>query len=203
MSHNTWLHKVAGIIAKPLVKTPVTPNHITTIRLAIGLAAAAGMATGAPDWMNIAAALFFLSMVLDRADGVLARISGKISRVGHLYDLWSDAICNALIFVGLGFGLREGTHGPDAIIYGVIAGGSVTCVLCLVLKLENLSGERAGEIGSFLGFDPDDAMLLVPIAIWLGWAEQVLLAASIGAPFFAALFFIIFLYRRRSFKAKS
>jgi hypothetical protein len=75
--------------------------------------------------------------------------------------------------------------------------------LCLVLKLENLSGERAGEIGSFSGFDPDDAMLLVPIAIWLGWAEQVLLAASIGAPFFAALFFIIFLYRRRSFKAKS
>jgi archaetidylinositol phosphate synthase len=203
MSHNTWLHKVAGVIAKPLVETPVTPNHITTVRLAIGVTAAACMATGTQDWMNIGAALFVLSMVLDRADGVLARISGKMSRVGHLYDLWSDAICNALIFVGLGYGLREGTSGADAITYGVIAGCSVACVLFLVLKLENLSGERAGEIGSFLGFDPDDAMLLVPIAIWLGWAEQVLTAASIGAPIFAALFFIIFLYRRRKFEAKS
>ena len=203
MSHNTWLHKVAGVIAKPLAKTPVTPNHITTVRLVAGVLAAASLATGTQDLINTGAALFILSMVLDRADGVLARISGKMSRLGHLYDLWSDAICNALIFVGLGFGLREGAYGVDAIIYGVIAGGSVVSVLGLVLKLENLSGERSGEIGSICGFDPDDAMLLVPVAIFFGWAEDVLIAATIGAPFFAFLFFIIFLYRRQKLESKS
>ena len=88
----------------------------------------------------------------------------------------------------------------DAIIYGAVAGASIAIVLFLVLKLEDLDGERAGEIGAFFGFDPDDAMLLVPVAIWLGWSEQILVAASIGAPFFAVLFVGMFLYRRKNMK---
>lgn len=198
MSHNTWLHEAANVIAKPLVNTPVTPNQITTVRLAVGIGAAAVMAMGTQYWMNVAGGLFVLSMILDRADGVLARLSGKTSPLGHLYDLWADAISNALIFVGLGIGLRTGSYGMNAIIYGVIAGASIAIVLMLVLKLEELDGERAGEISSFFGFDPDDAMLLVPVAIWLGWTEQVLVAASIGAPFFAMLFIGMFLYRRKN-----
>ena len=198
MSHNTWLHKAAGVIAKPLVNTPVTPNQVTTVRLAAGIGAAVLMAMGTQYWMNIAGGLFIASMILDRADGVLARLSDKTSPGGHLYDLLADAISNGLIFVGLGIGLRTGTYGSDALIYGVIAGGSVASVLFLVLKLEDLDGERAGEIGAFFGFDPDDAMLLVPVAIWVGWSEQVLVAASIGAPFFVVLFVGIFLYRRKN-----
>ncbi len=198
MSHNTWLHKAASVIAKPLVNTPVTPNQVTTVRLAAGIGAAAVVALGTQYWMNVAGGLFVLSMVLDRADGVLARLSGKTSPSGHLYDMWADAISNALIFVGLGIGLRTGTYGMDAIIYGVVAGASIAIVLFLVLKLEDLDGERAGEIGAFFGFDPDDAMLLVPVAIWLGGSEQILVSASIGAPFFAVLFVGMFLYRRKN-----
>ena len=41
--------------------------------------------------MNLGALLLVLSNFLDHTDGELARISGKTSRVGHLYDLASDA----------------------------------------------------------------------------------------------------------------
>jgi hypothetical protein len=61
-----------------------------------------------------------------------------------------------------------------------------------------LQGARAAEIGSFMGFDPDDAMLFVPLAILIGWHEGLLIAATIGAPAFALLFAILF---RRALRA--
>ncbi|MBT3307179.1 MAG: CDP-alcohol phosphatidyltransferase family protein, partial [Alphaproteobacteria bacterium] len=53
MSHNTWIHRAVRIgLVKPLAKTPVTPNQLTTLRLAVGITAAAFMAVG-PEWQVI------------------------------------------------------------------------------------------------------------------------------------------------------
>jgi hypothetical protein len=41
---------------------------------------------------------------------------------------------------------------------------------------------------SFAGFDADDAVLLIPVFVWLGKAEGLLVAASVIAPLVAALF---------------
>ena len=43
------------------------------------------------------------------------------------------------------------------------------------------------------GFDPDDAMVFIPIAIWLGGEMYILVAAAIGAP----AFFVWSLWRFR------
>ena len=48
------------------------------------------------------------------------------------------------------------------------------------------------RLGSAAGFDPDDAMIAVPVALWLGWGEGLLVAAAIGAPAFALGFFVFF-----------
>lgn len=193
MSHDTWFHRLARVtVVKPLAKTPVTPNHLTMVRLAAGLAAAGSLAAGKPDW---AAGLFVLSMLMDRADGDLARLTGKTSPFGHKLDLITDALCNTLIFVGLGIGLRDGAYGPWAIPMGLLAGGAVALILFLVLRIEALEGARAAEIGNFHGIDPDDAIIAVPVALLLGWSEGLLVAASIGAPAFALFF--VWLFRRK------
>lgn len=195
MSHNTWIHKIArATIVNPLVKTSVTPNQLTTVRIIAGFSAAGLLATGHSDHAVVGAVLFIVSMLLDRADGDLARLTGRTSPGGHKYDLFADASCNAVIFVGLGVGLRGTDYGLWAIPMGALAGGAVATILMLVIRIENLQGARAAEIGSFAGFDPDDAMLFVPVAILLGYAEGLLLAATIGAPAFAILF--IFLFRK-------
>lgn len=195
MSHNTWIHKIArATIVRPLTRTSVTPNQVTTVRIVAGIAAAMSLAYGGPEWPTYGAVLFILSMLLDRADGDLARLTGRTSPGGHTYDLFADAFCNALIFVGLGIGLRGGDFGLWAIPMGLLAGGAVATILMLVIRIENLQGARAAEIGGIFGFDPDDAMLAVPVAILLGWSDQLLLAAAIGAPAFAVLF--IFLFRK-------
>ncbi len=103
MSHNTWIHRgVRIVLVRPLAKTPVTPNQLTLVRIAAGLAAAAALAVGDPVWSAWGAGLFVLSLIMDRADGDLARLTGKTSPQGHTLDLISDATCNTLIFAGLG-----------------------------------------------------------------------------------------------------
>ncbi len=188
MSHDTWIHRMARVVVRPLAKTRVTPNQVTTIRLATGVAAAGMLALGRDPWPDVAAGVFVLAMVLDRADGDLARMTGKTSPFGHAYDLIADATCNALIFVALGAGLRDGAFGTWAIPMGIAAGLAVAAILGMVVRIEAQAGARAAELGGFARFDPDDAMLVVPLAIWLGGATILLVAAAVGAPLFAAFF---------------
>jgi len=155
----------------------------------VGLAAAAGFAIGVPFWTYAASGLFVLGVLLDRADGILARITGRTSERGHRFDLLADALCNALTFVGIGIGLRESWLGNWAMALGVIAGVTVSAVFWLVVRAEAAAGNRAAELHSAAGFDADDAMLLVPLAMALGWGVWLLCTAAVGAPVFALLFF--------------
>src|SRR6185437_16983899 len=100
-----WDARLARRLITPLKDTWVTPNYLTTVRLCVGLAAAAAFLPGTYGWSNAAALLLVLSNFLDHTDGELARISGKTSRIGHLYDLASDAMVTILLFVAIGIGV--------------------------------------------------------------------------------------------------
>ena len=196
MSHNTWIHRVARVtVVKPLVPTRVTPNQLTTARLATGIAAAAAVGSGVDLWRDVGAAIFVLSVILDRADGDLARLTGRTSPSGHRYDMIADAVSNALILIGLGVGLRGGEYGSWAVPMGFLAGLAVAAILGMVMRIEEMEGHRAAELPSFAGFDADDAVLLIPLFIWLGQAEGLLLAAVLVAPLVAMLF--LGLFRRK------
>src|SRR3569832_1941198 len=99
-----WDARLARRLATPLKDSRATPNHLTTVRLAVGLAAAAAFLPGTYGWTNIGALLMILSNFHDHTDGELARISGKTSRIGHIYDLASDALITVLLFLAIGSG---------------------------------------------------------------------------------------------------
>ena len=191
------MHRVGRVVARPLVNTPVTPNQITTLRLLSGIGAALAFAVGTPWWSQVGCIVFVLSFVLDRADGELARLSGKTSEQGHKYDLLADACANVLVFIGLGVGLRDSVLGLWAIPLGLVAGLSVAVVFWLVLKVEAQKGARAAELPSAAGFDPDDAILVVPVVIWFGWSVPLLIAAALGAGSFSLFFYWRLLIRRK------
>ncbi len=190
------MHRVARRAVRPLAATPVTPNQLTTLRLLTGFAAAAAFALGTEGWRMGGAGILLVSLFLDRADGELARLSGKSSSWGHTYDLISDALSNAAIFVGLGVGLRGDALGPWAPVMGLIAGLAVAAVLVFMMRVEELDGRGAAHLRGFAGWDPDDAMVLVPLLIWAGWAKWVVIAACIGAPAFG-LYIAVTVRRRR------
>ena len=85
---------------------------------------------------------------------------------------------------------------------GIAAGVAVGLSMWLVLRMAQTSDITTEDLGGFAGFDPDDALFLVPLALWLGWAEPLLVAALIGAPVFA-LFFFLWLGRRGSIVLQS
>ena len=185
MSRNTWIHRIVRPGVRPLLGTGVTPNHLTTLRLVTGVAAAVALALGTPEGRAWGGALLLVSILLDRADGELARLGGQSGAWGHKYDLISDASCNFLVFLGIGVGLRGHSFGLWAVVMGLIAGIAITIILLLALRMEALKGQGAADFKGAAGFDPDDAMLIVPLVIWLGWSEALIAAACVGAPVFA------------------
>lgn len=196
MSHNTWIHSAVRVGVRPLARTSVTPNQVTAARLFTGIAAAALIATGQPLLTDFGALVLLLSMVLDRADGELARLTGKISASGHRFDLLSDAFCNSITFVAVGIGLRDGSIlGYWAIPMGAIAGICIALNLWMVVGMEQVKGSRAGELKSLWGFDADDGMMLVPVFLWMGLDVVVMILAFICAPLF--YFWAGFYFKRR------
>jgi archaetidylinositol phosphate synthase len=184
MSHDTRVHRVVRPIVRPLVGTAVTPNHLTALRLLTGIAAALLLGGGDAFWSDVAGAIFCLSFLLDRADGELARQSGRTSSGGHRFDLYADYSANILVFLGMGVGMQGGPAGSVTVALGAIAGAAIGAVFWVVSRVERVDG-AAGFPGA-KGFDPDDAMILIPLAIWLGGETYVLSAAAIGAPVFLA-----------------
>lgn len=194
MKGSTWVHHAARWSVRPLVGTPVKPNHITTLRLATGIAAAAAFAVGDPVWDIWAGIVFVVSAFLDRADGELARISGKTSAWGHTYDVISDMTVTVITFVAIGIGQRASELGSWAVAMGAIAGVAVGAIYWLTIVIERSSGGTKAFSGVG-GVDPDDALFLIGPVAWLGALKALLVAAVVGAPLF--LLFTLWRYRQR------
>ena len=172
--------------------TGITPNQITTLRLAGGLAAAVAFAVGTPVWDYAGSALFVVALFLDRADGELARLGGKTSSWGHRYDLIADSASNSAAFIGIGIGLRDSVLGWWALPAGIAAGLGVASILWMTIQVEARDGARAAELAGGGGFDPDDAVLVAPIAVALGGGVPLIVVAAICAPAFAVFFYLRF-----------
>ena len=69
-----WDKRLARILVRPLARTGVTANQVTTFTLALGLTGAALLATGDAGHADWGAGLFILSRFLDHFDGELARL---------------------------------------------------------------------------------------------------------------------------------
>jgi len=183
----TWDARLARRLVTPLVHTRVAPNHLTTLRLLIGLAGAVGLARGGFVAANVGAFLIALSNFVDHTDGELARISGKTSRVGHYYDLACDAVVTVLLFACLGAGLstRSADAGFSSTILGCVAGCAVALIFFLRMRIEERTG-KTGTLQAFAaGFETEDVLYLFPLVTLTDVGAPFLLAAAIGAPLFA------------------
>jgi archaetidylinositol phosphate synthase len=197
VAQRPWDARLARRLVLPLKDTRVTPNHLTTVRLAVGLAAAAAFLPGTYGWSNIAALLLILSNFLDHTDGELARLSGKSSRLGHVYDLASDAVVTILLFVAIGIGVAANPAAPAQIppvLLGAVAGCSIALIFYLRMRIESLAGKAASQQASLGGFETEDVLYLLPLVTLADAVVPILMAAALCAPLFAV--WVIIDYRR-------
>jgi archaetidylinositol phosphate synthase len=192
-----WDARLARRLVWPLRDGPVTPNHLTSVRLVFGLAAAAALAQGSYGWMNAGALLLVVSNFLDHADGELARLSGKGSRFGHWYDLVSDAAVTVLLFAGIGAGVARSVRSvmqAPPLLLGIIAGVAIGLVFFLRMRIEAVAGKAASQQAAAGGFQTEDVLYLLPLVTLCNATVPFLIAAAFGAPLFAL--WVVFDYRR-------
>jgi phosphatidylglycerophosphate synthase len=201
-----WDARLGRRLVTPLKDSWVTPNHLTTVRLIVGLAGALAFTPGTWGWTNLAALLVIVSNFLDHTDGELARISGKTSRIGHLYDLASDALVTILLFCCIGIGVaasgtRSMPFGVPAAVMGTVAGAAVALIFYLRMRIEELLGKTGTRQSSMAGFETEDILYLLPLVTLFGGLTSFLFAASVGAPLFALLVIVDFIRVTRPAKA--
>lgn len=92
--------------------TPIRPNHITGVSLAVAVLGGVMSAWATPTsmfWLIAGAAMWQLASMLDGVDGELARLKFSGSKLGEWLDTLSDDIGRLAFFVGAGIGVANVT----------------------------------------------------------------------------------------------
>jgi len=124
-----------------LLRSPLTPNQLTSLSLVSGLAAAWLFASAHYGYGIAAALLLVVSYVLDNCDGEIARAKGLTSEFGRKFDDISDWWVHAALFIGIGFGVEAQSGNSIWWWFGIAAGAGATInyliVQFLALRSDN------------------------------------------------------------------
>jgi phosphatidylglycerophosphate synthase len=126
-----WLNRYVSLaISKQLVKTPLWPNQLSILILAVGLTGA-WLASRGGYWDLVAGAfLFQMQSLLDGCDGEMSRVTHRGSHAGEWLDTIGDDLTNYAFFAGAAWGLAHATGhtlylaaGAVMVFCGVLASG--------------------------------------------------------------------------------
>jgi phosphatidylglycerophosphate synthase len=118
-----YLHRRGSrLITRLLVRTDLTPNHVSLASLAIGLGAIWCFWHSTPTSAFVGVVLYALACIVDHADGELARLTFQESRFGASLDWTIDTIIHA----GLVLGIGVTAGGPVMVTAGLVGAAGVT-----------------------------------------------------------------------------
>ena len=201
-------------ISRRLCATRVTPNQMTLVSLAIGLASAPFFLSASAAWQTLGALLLLVHSILDGCDGELARLRFQASRWGGVLDFWVDNVVHGVTFacMALGWSRASGSIVPiwlgAAAVLGTV--GSAGFVYWRVIPRK----AAAGPVYTSVSTAPErplarvldalsrrDFIYLVLALALFGKVSWFLLLAAFGAPIF--FFLVLFLAWREGVAAAS
>lgn len=190
MKSPPWDQRVARILVKPLVKSPVTHNQLTTLTFITAISGAGMIASGEAVAINWGVGLFILARFLDHFDGELARQKGTTSKLGYYLDYIVGALSYGALFACLGIGLRStemnGLNlGDWPLLLGLAGMLSAIASMFINIGIDKLQGDdETGEaIGypGYAGFELEDGIYLIAPITWLGFLTPFFIVVSAGA----------------------
>lgn len=186
-------------LSRRLVRTPVTPNQVTTLSLALGLLGAA-LLTSADYWIALlGAVLLWSSCVLDGCDGEVARLKLLASTAGARFDQMADNVVHLATFVGIVVHVHRVHPEFDMrtpglfLVAGVVL--SMALVWWLILRRPDEGRSRLERILERIA--SRDYVYLILILVALQRLEWFVWAAAIGAN----LFWLIVWWASRRYRA--
>ena len=117
------LRRLSAPLTDRLVGTSITPNALTLLGLACGVAGGLALALAWPLGACLGTMLLLVSGVLDCCDGELARRRHAESPLGHVLDVMSDTLVHSSLFAGIVLALRRnGTDVDPRVLIVLVAG---------------------------------------------------------------------------------
>jgi len=177
---------LAYLLVKAIFRTPITPNQVTVFSIFVGVAAGLGFGLGTARTVKIAALLYAFSVVLDCADGQLARLKKNGTRMGRVLDGLTDYVTGFAAHVGIAIGLKPENLPADRWLPLIIAAAASTIFHAIALDyyrtrfLNIVKGFPESEDEDYRGFKAELAELRavrhrpirqVAIASYLGYLE--------------------------------
>ena len=189
--------RISLAITRRLAATSATPNAMTLVSLAVGLAAAPFFVSSSALWQLTGALLFLAHSILDGCDGELARLKFLQSRRGAILDFWGDNVVHVAVFscIAIGWALGSGTAWPLAL-------GAVTVVGTLgsaALVFRRTADDRAPDANTptaarvAAALASRDFIYLLVVCSAFAKASWFLVAAAVGTP----AFFLVVLWNER------
>ena len=117
-----WAFSLAERLAATLEATGVRPNHLTLAAAALMLTASAIVAFGGPGYLpSIATALALAAaLVLDTADGRLARLQGTSSAFGRWLDHVLDELADVALHAAIAWSVFQSSRQPHWLAIGML-----------------------------------------------------------------------------------
>ncbi len=186
--------RFSGAITRCILPTGISPNQVTIVSIAIGIAGGWCFARGSSGAAMAGALLFLLSTIVDGCDGEIARLTFRESPLGARLDILGDNLVHFFLFGGIAIGLYRRSADPVVATLGValLAGvglAMATVYLCIIRRAPNPAQQRFFEAFASREF----AYLLVVLTL-AGRLDWFLWLSALGTYAFA--FGIVVLERR-------
>jgi phosphatidylglycerophosphate synthase len=145
-----WAFPLADRLAELLRPSPVRPNAVTLTAAALMLAAAGLTSAGADGWAGRAAiaTAMALSLVLDTADGRLARLQGTSSAFGRWLDQFLDEMADLALHAAIAWSAFARDGRPAWLLLGIVYASGKYLFL-----VQSTLGEELERRSSFHGSD--------------------------------------------------
>jgi phosphatidylglycerophosphate synthase len=196
--------RISLTISRRLAATSATPNQMTLVSMAVGLAGAPCFLSAQIPWQTAGALLFLAHSILDGCDGELARLKFQESRLGGVLDFWSDNVVHIVTFACMAAGWSGAVGQAWPLWLGVAAVlgnlGSAGLVYWRTMRTKgdagplytSVSTAPTGRLARLLdALSRRDFIYLVVALALIGKASWFLLLASLGAPTY--FFLLVFL----------
>ncbi|MBT5420695.1 MAG: CDP-alcohol phosphatidyltransferase family protein [Candidatus Cloacimonetes bacterium] len=107
------LRPIAFIFVKILYPTNITPNQVSLMTIIIGIISGFIFAQGTVTSFIVGGLLYFLCMVTDCVDGMIARLKNNGTPTGRIIDGFADYMVGISVYVGMGIGFEKGIINLD------------------------------------------------------------------------------------------
>jgi phosphatidylglycerophosphate synthase len=171
-------------VTRVAVALGIAPNPITVSSGLVGLAAAAVITRGEPAALLLGLLLYLVAVVLDHADGEVARLTSSESAIGEWLDITVDTVVHAALVLALGVASARVT-GLGLLSAGVVAAVGVVASAIVAKRWPPAptAARTRGLLDPLTSRDGFYLMLVLFIALRLlvpAWLPALMFVVAVG-----------------------